>query len=48
MELNEFGFDIVYRSGKLNSAPDALSVLACMGLHFTISMPRCVTWSLLC
>jgi len=47
MELNEFDFDIVYRSGKLNSAPDAFSRVYCASMHGTalhnISMPCCVT-----
>ena len=33
MELNEFAFYIVYRSGKLNSAPDALSRVYCASMH---------------
>jgi len=35
MELNEFDFDIVYRSGKLNSAPDALSRVYCASMNGT-------------
>lgn len=33
MELNEFDFDIVYRSGKLNSASDALSRSYIANIH---------------
>jgi len=36
MELNEFDFDIVYRSGKLNSTPDALSRVHCASMHGTV------------
>jgi len=35
MELNEFDFEIVYRSGKLNSAPDALSRVYCANMNGT-------------
>ena len=35
MELNEFDFNIVHRSGKLNSAPDALSRVYCASMHGT-------------
>jgi len=35
MELHEFDFDIVYRSGKLNSAPDALSRVYCANMNGT-------------
>ena len=41
MELSEFAFDIAYRSGKLNAAPDALS-LPCVKIRCTIFMCRCV------
>ena len=33
MELSEFGFNIVYRSGKMNSVPDALSRAFCASIH---------------
>ena len=33
MELSEFDFDIVYRSGKLNSVPDALSRAYVANIH---------------
>ena len=32
-ELSEFDFDIIYRSGKLNKAPDALSRAYCASIH---------------
>ena len=32
-ELCEFDFDINYRSGKLNKAPDALSGANCASIH---------------
>jgi len=35
MELHEFDFEIVYRSGKLNSAPDALSRVYCANMNGT-------------
>jgi len=35
MQLNEFDFEIVYRSGKLNSAPDALSRVYCANMNGT-------------
>ena len=35
MELNELDFNIVYRSRKLNSAPDALSRVYCANMHRT-------------
>ena len=33
MELSEFAFDIAYRSGKLNAAPDALSRVYCAAMR---------------
>jgi len=33
MELREFDFDIAYRSGKLNAAPDALSRVYCAAMR---------------
>ena len=33
MELSEFAFDIAYRSGKLNAAPDALSQVYCAAMR---------------
>ena len=36
MELSEFGFDIIYRSGKLHNAPDALSRAYCVSIHDNI------------
>ena len=33
MELREFAFDIAYRSGKLNAAPDALSRVYCAAMR---------------
>ena len=33
MELSEFDFDIAYRSGKLNAAPDALSRVYCTAMR---------------
>ena len=33
MELSEFAFDIAYRSGKLNVAPDALSRVYCAAMR---------------
>ena len=32
MELSEFAFDIAYRSGKLNAAPDTLSLVYCAAM----------------
>ena len=33
MQLNEYDFDIVYRTGKLNHVPDALSRAYCASMH---------------
>ena len=33
MELCEFDFDIIYRAGKLNTAPEALSRAYCASIY---------------
>ena len=45
MQLNEFDFEVVFRPGKLNSVPDALSRAYCVSLHestlYTIHASLC-------
>ena len=33
MELSEYDFDIIYRSGKMNCVPDALSRAFCTNIY---------------
>ena len=33
MELSEYDFDIIYRSGKMNCVPDALSRAFCANIY---------------